>query len=211
MKAARSNHWPRRYRTNSGFTFLELLLSMMVTVMVGGAISAMLFAIARGTDDGADSRSLVIQHKVVAGRLDASIRSAKSILAIGSNYIVLWMRDSRANGSPDLSEIRRIEYDSATHSLVSYKASFPAGYTQAQIDAADTAYAINADFAATTNALKGTPNFPAEVWCQSLYGWTMSLDNLATQNARLVSYRLTIGTGTKTATVCGAAALRSSL
>lgn len=182
---------------------------MMITAMVGCAISAMLFAVARGTDDGADSRSLVIQHKTIAGRMDAAVRGSKNILALGSNYIVLWMADTRANGAPDLSELRRIEYDSATHALISYKASFPAGYTQAQIDAADTAYALNADFATTTATLKGTSSFPAETWSGTLYGWTMVIDNISPQSARLVSYRLTIGTGTKTATVCGAAALRS--
>jgi type II secretory pathway component PulJ len=200
---------PRAARRRGGFTFVELMLAMVVTALVGAAISAMLFAVTRGTDDRADTRSLVIQHKTIVARFDAAVRSAKSILAVGSDYIVLWMGDSRVNGAPDLSEVRRVEYDAATHSLVSYKAVFPAGYTQAQIDAADTAYTLSTDFAVATAALKGVSTFPAVTWCGSLYGWAVVLDDADVQTARLVSYRFTIGNSTRTGTVVGAAALRS--
>jgi len=196
----------RSRRRARGLTFVELLLGLVITSIIGLAIASMLFATTRGTSSSNDMRGLLIQQKLLGGRLGASLRGSTEVLASGSNYIVLWMNDTRANGSPDLSELRRIEYDSVNHRIISYR--MPSTWTQSQIDANEINYLATDDFNAKTNAVKGTSSFPAEVWSNSVYGWTFTLD-VAAPDTALVSYRLTVQSGTEQATAIGAAALRN--
>lgn len=197
----------RRRPACQGLTLVELLLALSVTAIIALAISSMLFAVARGTSTNNDMRSLVLQQKIVGTRLDTALRRATKVLASGSGYLVVWLNDSRANGTPDLSELRRIEYDANTNTLRSYR--MPETWTQTQIDANEVNYQISDDFNAMTNAVKGTSKFPLETWSNAVYGWTITLDNAVVQSAKLVSYRLTVQSGKQQAVVVGATALRN--
>jgi hypothetical protein len=211
--AASTRRVRRRADRRGGLTLVELIMALSSTALIGMAIVSMLFAVNAGTADRNDNRLLLAKHKLASTRLDASIRSAKKVLASGSGYVVLWMSDSRVNSLPNLSELRRIEYDSSTKTLKSYKAVFPSSWTAAAITAADTTYQLTDNFATTTAALKGTSTFPSETWCSSVSGLTVTLDNATAQSAKLVSYRagIIVGSGTTavTGTVIGAAALRA--
>lgn len=196
------------HRRLRGLTLVELLLALAITALIGAAIAAMFFAVSYGTSSRNDLRGLVVRQRTLTARLDASVRGSAQILAAGGDYVVLWMGDSRANKAPDLSELRRIEYDSAGKTLISYKAVFPAGWTQAAIDAADTSYALTADFNAVTKALKGNSLWPSETWMTNVTEAALTYNNASASSATLVSYRFTLGSGTTAAPVAGAAALR---
>ena len=204
-----SNYVP--FRSNrarrAGFTFMEMILALMVTVFVGGAIASMMFAVSHATAASNDSRGLVLQQKLIEVRLDTAIRGSTKVLAKGTNYIVLWMSDSRSNSAPDLSEIRRIEYSSTAHTVTSYR--MPSSWSQATIDSNEVNYTLATDFDSVTTALKGNTKFPAEVWSNAAYGWTVTLDNATAQSARLVSYQVTTQSGSNQSTVAGASALRN--
>ncbi|MCE9590040.1 MAG: hypothetical protein K8S99_05905 [Planctomycetes bacterium] len=193
-------------RRAAGLTLLELLMSLVITGVIGVAIASMLFAASKGTSTNSDMRSLVIKQKVVGGRFDAAVRGSSMVLASGSNYLVLWMNDSRANGAPDLSELRRIEYDSTTHRITSYR--MPASWTQTQIDANEVNYTLADNFNTRTTSVKGSASFPAEVWSNSVYGWTFTLDS-AVPDTALISYRLLVQNGSQQATLVSAVALRN--
>lgn len=199
----------RARRRSSAFTLVELILASGITTLVGAAIASLFFAVSYGTASRNDMRALVPRQRTIVARLDASIRSSRMVLALGSNYVVLWMGDTRPNSAPNLSELRRIEFDSAGKTVTSYKVTWPAGWSQAMIDAADTQYAIGDDFGSITAALKGNTYFPSETWSRSVSTWSLAANKSNVQSATMLSYQITTVSGQTTNTLIGAAALRT--
>ncbi len=195
---------PSTLYVKGGLTLVELLLAILGAVLVSTALAAMMAATAYATSNRTDVRSVAVKHKVIASRLGAAIRSSKMVLAEGDDYLVLWMEDADSSGQPNLSEIRRIERDSATNELRSYKA--PDSLNPAD----DTEYdLLTDDFNAETNSIKGTANFPQTLWAASVTAWTITLDDADPRLALLVSYRMTIAHDDLLDTTIGATALRN--
>lgn len=169
-----------------GFTMVELMLSLTITAIIGAAVAAMLASVSYATTDRADLRRVNTKQNVVAARLNACLRSCKMVLAIDADSLVLWMGDSRLNNSPDLSELRRLEWDTATGELWSYVA--PSNLA----DASNTSYRLTDDFESITFALMGTSDFPGRLWATNVAGWTNALDDATPQHASLVTYTLAV-------------------
>lgn len=184
------------------------MLAASITALVAAGIASLFFAVSYGTSSRNDMRALVPRQRTISARLDASVRSSKMVLAVGSNFIVLWMADTRSNSAPNLSELRRIEFDASSKSVTSYKVTWPAGWSQAMIDAADTQYALSDDFGAVTAALKGNTYFLPETWSRSVSAWSVSANKSSVQSATMLSYQITTVSGQTTNTLVGAAALR---
>jgi prepilin-type N-terminal cleavage/methylation domain-containing protein len=194
-------HSPARPR--GGFTLLEVVIALAITGLLATAIAAMVHGFVYGTTSQADSRRVMVQGKLVRGRLDAAVSGSQMVLAEGTNFLVLWTGDLNPDGVPDLSELRRIEFNSTNKCLWSYKA--PAGINP------DTAYTLDTDFAALTAGLKGGNNFPGELWAQGVTGFTHALDNANCQNAANVYFNLTLqGTNQVTATVSSTVWMRNN-
>lgn len=191
-------------------TLMELMLALTITAIMGLAIAQMLYAASSATASRNDMRALVTRQKALTVRLDEAIRGSNMVLASGSNYLVLWMGDTRADDQPNLSEIRRIEYSSSLGQIISWKASFPSSWTAAAITAADTQYDLaTADFNAVTTALKGSSTFPSEVWARNISGFSVAINNAVAQSATLVSYRITTTNGVYSNVIIGAASPRT--
>ena len=103
-----------------GLTLVELLIAVTITALVGAGVATMLVATTRGTSSRTDLRGLVVKHKTLSARLGSSIRSAKMVLAAGSDFVVLWAHDDRANDLPNRSELQRIEWDNTNNEVRSY-------------------------------------------------------------------------------------------
>ncbi len=189
---------------------MELLLASAVSGVVAVATAAMLGAVAYGTRDGRDQRTLLVRQATTRARLDAATRSAVMVLDHSDNHVLLWMGDTRENESPDLSELMLIELHASSRQLQSRTASFPASYTDEQVEAADTTYSTDDDFTSIISSLKGGSLFPAQTWCKGVSQLRFDLDNESEpQSARLVSYRVWT-TGERVADVLvGAGALRN--
>ncbi len=185
-----------------GFTLVELLLALTITAMIGGGVSAMLFSVSYGTTSESDIRRVTVKERVIALRMDAAIRSSRMILDQGADYLVLWMGDSRDNGVPDLSEIRRIERNSATSELWSYTA------IPALPDADNTQYTFITDFNTVTQALAGTANFPGQQWAGNVTAWGQTLDQANPQTATMLAYSITCSGNNVTSTVSSTLSLR---
>ena len=195
---------PSTSYARGALTLVELLLAILGTVLVSMALAAMLAATAYATSNRTDVRSVAVKHKVIAGRMGAAIRSSKTVLDEGDDYLVLWMDDANLSGQPNLSEIRRIERDNATNELRSYKAP------DSLLPADDTEYdLLTDDFNAQTNSIKGTANFPLTLWAAGVTAWTITLDDGDPLLASLVSYRMTIAHDELLDTTIGATALRN--
>lgn len=171
---------------SKAFTMVEIILALGVTGMIGAAVSAMLFSVSYGTSKEADLRRVTVKEKVIALRMNNAIGSSKMVLDQGTDFMVLWMGDRRPNGTPDLSEIRRIDRDGVTLELSSYKA--PSTLS----DADNVTYSFHHDFDAITTALMGSANFPGEIWARNVTAWDQTLDQINPQSARLVCYAASI-------------------
>ena len=189
-------------------TLVELLLAMSSTAMIGAAIAAMLTAVSYGTSSEKSMRSLVVRNKLISARFSAAIRDAHMVLETGDNYIVLWRVDTDESETPNLGEIRWIELDTASSEIRAYEADF-SGMSQAQIDAANTEFTLDADFDTATSGIRGAAVFPAEVWAGSTTGWTTTVNDPDEQQATLVSFRFQIQHEDMSDTLVGAAALRN--
>ncbi len=198
----------RRRRHSAGLTFIELILSLAITALVGAAVTAMLTAVSSGTASTQDSRGLLAKHKSFDVRMTTAIINSHMILATGSNYAVLWMGDTDADGLPDLSELRLIILDNSGN-LWSYKGTFPSNWTQTQINAADTSYPLNSDFHAVATGLENSTYFPSELWMTGVTSITFTANNASVQSATLLSYRAVLTYGSQTSNAIGAAAMQN--
>ena len=206
MTQLRRSHSGRRA---AGLTLVELLLSVMLTGMIGAAVAGMLITVTYGSDTAQDVRSGVILHKTLSERVNASVRGSTTILDVCPTHLVLWISDTRADDQPNVSELRRIEYDSISEELRSYSVDWPAGWTQVQIDAADVAYPLGSDFDTVTEALTAQAYFPVTVWARDLTAGTFAINHVDAQSATLVSYRFSATIGPTVGTIIGAASPRS--
>ncbi len=194
----------------AGVTFVELVLALGITGLVGLGVAAMMVSSTYGLTSQKGMRNLVVRHKTIGARLDSAMRGAKQVLASGDGYLVLWIEDTRADGKPNISELRRIELDGSTDELSGYVGTFPSGWSEAAVTAADTAYELTDNFDTVTTALKSGSYFPKEVWGEGVTAWTMSFDdNGDPTTTYLISYRMTLDAGGTTSTAIGAAALRN--
>lgn len=170
-----------------GLMLAELLVALVITGFVGAVVAAMLFFTSYGTSNHAEMRSLLVSKEVLSRRLNWDMAPSQKVLAIGDNYLVLWMAETRVNAAPNLSELHRIERDPATNELRHYQT--PADLSPVD----DTLYDLaTTDFNAVTEALKGGPNFPGELWATDVTSWTLTLNAAAPQQASFVGYRIGI-------------------
>ena len=187
-------------RTHSGMTLIELMLAMAATGIVGIGIASMLQAVSYGTSSSQDIRELVVKANVVDGRLAAAIRESQAVLADDDDLLVLWTYDGDGDGLPALHELRRIAYDAAADQLVVFTADE---------DHAVAIYALDDDFAAITEDLIDDDELTRETWADGITALQFTLDEADASDARLVSYRITLGAGTLEHVVASAVALRN--
>jgi len=184
----------------SGLTLVELLMALAITGMIGAAVAGMLSAVSYGTNNSRDLRSLVVKNKTLSARISAAIRQSAQLLDADDTYVVLWTKDLNGSGVPDLLELRRIELDTATDELSDYTPD---------PTATDVAYDLAADdFEAVTNNLIVDGDLVGTLWASEVAGWALEPDNADPQAAELVSFQLTLTTGSLTDTSVNAVSLR---
>ncbi|MEX0775630.1 MAG: prepilin-type N-terminal cleavage/methylation domain-containing protein [Phycisphaeraceae bacterium] len=193
-----------------GMTLIELLLSLAVTGIIGVTVTAMLFGVTQGTASRNDMRNLVVKHQAVLGRVGSAIRTSKTVLGSSSTYLVLWIADSNGDAAPNLAELRWMKRDTATSELKAYKVAFPTSMTQAQKDAANTAYTLNDNFLTVAAALESNTYVVAETWATSVTALAWSLNSGTAQQATLVSFRVTLNCDAGDDMGMGAACLRNN-
>jgi type II secretory pathway component PulJ len=181
-------------------TVMELLLALGITAMVGAAVLAMLLVVAVGSEQNEEARRRNATARVISERIDAEIRSATAVLASDEHMLVLWMGDRRQNQKPNLSELRRIEWDPDSRQIRRYAA--PADLAEAD----DTEYELSQDFAAITASLNQTPGFVGQTWAHEAAAWRISPAG-AGADTRLIQYELILGDA-PSATIASTVSLR---
>ncbi|MEX1016875.1 MAG: hypothetical protein WDZ31_09020, partial [Phycisphaeraceae bacterium] len=142
---------------------------------------------------------LVVRCKTLSSRINDTVRESDRVLAADDDYLVLWS-DVNGDGEPSLHELRRLQLDSDARELLAHAASDTAP---------DTAWSIDADFAAITASLMTGPSFPARRWAGGVSAWQLTLDAGDPRDARLVSYRLSLVAGDLHESAINAASLRN--
>ena len=186
-------------RLARGLTLVEMLLALAITGMIGVAIASMLSAVAYGTSESRDIRSLVVKNKTLGARVSASIRQAAQVLDLDDGYVVLWINDTNGSGVPDLQELQRIELDDDADQLASYTPD---------PDTEDVAYAIDDDFDTITTDLIDSGDMIETLWATGVSQWVVDCDTDDPADAALVSFQITLTSGTLTDTSVHAVSLR---
>lgn len=173
-------------RRTRGLMLVEVLLALAISGLVAAGVASLLLATATGTKDRQELRQGNVRVDLLAHRMDAAIRSSSMLLARDTACLVFWTADVKKNGLPDLSELRRIEWDNKKKAVICYQA--PATLD----DASNTPYDLaTTNFLTTTAALRGSGSFPGTIWAQDVKDWDMS-PAVATPTTRLIGYSFTI-------------------
>jgi type II secretory pathway pseudopilin PulG len=205
-RADRRARFAARRRRARGFTLLELILALGGTALVAAAITAMLVSVSYGTSSTQDVRSLAVKQKTLGGRFAAAVRSSRTVLATGSDYLVLWIADTRENDAPNLSELRRIERTGGNE-IWCYSAD--PSLSDPNDPNGDTEYTLDQDFDAITSALAGGGSFPGELWATGVTAMTIGLDEATAQSAAMVGYQFTVQAEVLEDSGVGVASLRN--
>lgn len=185
-----------------GLTLLELLLALAGTAVVGTAVAAMLAGVTYGTAVDKDMRTLITRQMALRARVEAEVRESLLLLDSGSDYMILWSSDENGDGVPSKAEIQVIEYDPVMDRVIRYA---PAPLIT------DVGYTLADDFRTQTNSYKGDATFPSERWAEQITSFTLTLDNIDPQSAKLLSFRFGMAGGEVPYTGIGAAAIRNEV
>jgi len=202
-------HMARHHR--AGLTLVELLLALAITGVIGLTVTGIVQATSYGTKTDAELRSFVVRHAVLSNRLTAAVRSSRLVLGHGDGYIILWLRDSRENDLPNLSELMLIEHHDETNRIYCYRGTIPDVLSAIEQETADLPYELTSNFESITSTLKSGDYFEGELWADNVTECEIKLDMVNPQLARLVSFRITTTLGEKSDVTVGAAALRTPL
>ncbi len=173
-------------RRRRGIMLVEILLALAITGLIAAGVASLLFATATGTQDRQNVRQRNVRVDVLAHRIDGAIRSSSMLVARDARCVVFWTADVKPNGVPDLSELRRIQWDHVRKRVICYEA--PATLADADNVAYDLA---TTDFLTTTDGLRGSASFPGTVWANDVRGWNTS-PAAASPTARATGYGFTI-------------------
>ena len=172
-----------------GFTLVELLIALVVTVLATAGVAAMLNAVSYGTQSSHDMRTLVVRSTTLDARLSDAISTCKQVEANGTSptYLLLWTKDANDDDVKDNAEMHLIEYDSTNDKVDSYCDT--------------TATGVFADRTTLQSLVTPKP------WCTGVVGVSLDLD-VAPPDTKLVSYRVDLQDGDASETLVGAAAVR---
>ncbi|MAH65928.1 MAG: hypothetical protein CMJ27_06005 [Phycisphaerae bacterium] len=117
--------------TRRGFTMLELVLSLAITVLVAAGVAAMLGGIATGIALGSDTRTGLLATAATHGRLTEDLAGIASVLERSDDgrAMVIWNGDVVAGGRVEPSELRWLEFDPVRGELRRSEIRFPTDWT----------------------------------------------------------------------------------
>ena len=162
----------------------------------------MLAGVTYGTAVDKDMRSIITRQMALRARVEAEVRESLLLLDSGSDYMIFWSGDENEDGVPNKTELQVIEYDAVMDRVMRYA---PAALIT------DIDYALADDFRTETNSYKGDATFPGERWGEQISSFTITLDNIDPQLAKLVTFRFGMTGGEVPYTGIGAATIRNEV
>lgn len=185
------------------FTVAELLISLVITSLVGACIAMMVNGVAMGTDAEHDGRRHLARAQSLQARLSQTIHSCECVLAAGNGYIVYWVADANNNKKVEMTELGMIELNGTD--LVDYRMALPIGMT-------DQAYKYFEDWRAAAVSAKATYFKPYQTLGRNVTAFNVTVDvagGSSAANARLVTCHFTLNDGVTQRSGSVTAALRN--
>jgi prepilin-type N-terminal cleavage/methylation domain-containing protein len=183
-------HQVRHGRDRRGLTLLELLLALVITTLVAGAIAGMLGAVSAGVGSRKDNRAVMVLAHAGQSRLAAYFATARCVLARSGSNITLWLNDSRESNTVHASEVRWLQYDSAAGALMVRYVDFPANWTRTACEIADNEYAASSDWDAVLASYQAKNLISSRALVDNLASVSLTLDHASAAAARRVGFLL---------------------
>jgi prepilin-type N-terminal cleavage/methylation domain-containing protein len=171
---------------NRGFTLAELLVALMVTAIVLGAVGSLAYAMSSAKDASDDTSLKQVQVRAAAMRITELVHTAKLICGTPTDAIVIWRTDVDANKKINSDELVYIQSDSAKNKIQLIQYNRPTGYnttfTLAQIQSGAAKTSLDSACVKTTIDL-----------IPQCSGVVLAVDNTAIpQKSKLVRVKFTI-------------------
>jgi len=202
MRAGRTNR--RADLSRRGFTLVEVVIALAISSAIGVTVAMMLGGISAATRAEHDTRRAIVKRQVAITRLGACVRGAAMVLSSADDHLVLWTGDSTGEGKPNISELRRIEWNDDSHEILVYEA--PANLSAAS----DTEYELTNNFDSITQSLAGSASFPGRVRLRNVTHWDVNLDSPDPHAARAVKVALVVGSSSGSEQVLMTATMRAT-
>ena len=146
------------YPRHHGFTFVELMIGIIVTSIVLCALSVFTFGVSQSWTQSESTQSVSLTGTMTVERLNQFVRSAQMIEpnptpgsldnSTSPATCMLWT-DSNVDGKIEYSELAVFQYQSATDSIVEYTTT---ATTYCATLPSDTAFLSSPNIIATTVA-----------------------------------------------------------
>ena len=147
----------------TGFTLVELIMSLAITSMIGLGVSTLLLSMSSATRSQNDLHAQIVRRHILALRIGGMIKSSAYVLDVRSESLILWMGDYDNNGRPNISEIGRLQWnnDGEIWFFESPETLDPA---------LDLSYELDAEFYDLTTLWMGTGLFPGQLNAEEVSG-----------------------------------------
>jgi len=107
----------RETKHNRAFTLVELLVALMVTSIVLGAVATLAYALGTANDALGDTGEKQAQVRYATLKISELIRHCKLICDVQNESLAIWRADDDDDGEIDIRELVYIETEPATQSL----------------------------------------------------------------------------------------------
>lgn len=99
----------RDKRYNSGFTLVELLVSLTMSAVILTAVATFAYAVGTADDASKQKKQQQVQMRFATLRISELIRSSRLICGVTGDDIALWRSDDNGDGQINVSELIYIE------------------------------------------------------------------------------------------------------
>jgi hypothetical protein len=182
--------------TRRGLTFLEFVLALAVTAMIGLAITGMLMAVTKGQESRRDNRSLVIRTNALKSRLAAYVGPSRCFLANDGTNLVLWLNDARQGETVHASEVRWLIFNAVDGTLDIHYVSFPSDWTDVAKALEDHEYPYDADWFSVYSTYDANGYITSYALLDGLVSVAVTTDEVEPVDSRQVVYDLAFETTT---------------
>ncbi len=212
-----------RYARRRGFTFVEMVIGMVVMAMVMGALAAVLSAVAQGWKQSGTVQASTSITSLSHLRLQRDVKPVHLIGAVrtgntsGQNAAaLLWKADANYDWQVQFSEMALLEYHPSTdatdpNTLRLYQVTWPTGWTPAQQQAADTTLSSTDQIYQDSqiDLFKTLQYVSYVVLARDVTACTINKNDSASTTRPSLDYKITITRGTTSETDLGTVAVRS--
>jgi len=194
-----------------GLTLLEFIIAMLITSLIAMAMGGMINAVASSIEADRHNREAIVRGQAIDVRVGSYITPSLYILDTASRpeSIVIWLEDSRPGGTVHLTELRWIERESDTDTVVLHYVKFPDAMTQVERDTLDVEVPVaGADWWAVLATMQVSGYTDTQRLCDVVAQFEITHSTVSTQAKKIVTATITFTQQVGGATLITAASIR---